>query len=258
MTLYNKNQLLLLQFLLLSTLELLLEVHSFVDPRVPPWTRQQVRRLGENASISLSFSSQNIDASTTLSSPSSTTSTSTRSPMLEGDHDIKMNTSGMIIELIETIDQFLSFVSKHTLNSLCVIKFYSDTCPTCRRTAMKYKKIAYKYSKQFNHRQGEEIGNVNKNTHVYFAKINSSTNKDNLPSLLDIKEFPFIHIYRNQKCVASFGTGPPDNFTKMLEYMLDHELAMSEDDWIWFENAFAKQVEDGTAKIHKLKEVLVG
>ena len=112
---------------------------------------------------------------------------------------------------------------------------------------MKYKKIAHKYTNR------EDTGNDNKPTRVFFAEVNASTNKDDIATSLDIEEFPFIHIYRNEKCVASFGTGPPDNFTKMLEYMLNHEVAMSDDEWNWFEDAFAKQIQEGTAKILKLK-----
>jgi hypothetical protein len=161
--------------------------------------------------------------------------------------------SRILIDQVQNNDEFLSFLSGHPSGSLCVIKFYSDTCPTCRRIVMKYKKIAYKYTKQYNRpNEGEQN---EKTTHVYFAEINSSkTNKDDIATLLGIKEFPFIHIYRNEKCVASFGTGPAENFTRMLEYMLDHELAMSDDDWVWFENEFAQQIQVGTSKILELKK----
>ncbi len=39
----------------------------------------------------------------------------------------------------------------------------------------------------------------------------------------------------------------------LLHLGLHLELAMSDDDWVWFENEFAQQIQDGTSKIFKLK-----
>ena len=112
---------------------------------------------------------------------------------------------------------------------------------------MKYIRIANKYSY---HKKGKE-GRLQEGTPVFFAEINVSKNNQ-LATSLNVEEYPFIHIYRNMKSVASFGTGPPENFSKMLEYMLDHEIQMSQDDWIWFESTFSQQIRDGTERLQSL------
>jgi thiol-disulfide isomerase/thioredoxin len=178
------------------------------------------------------------------------TLTSTISPSQEAPLDAKNDKSSFrTIENIHSKDQFLSFLSKHPANSLCVVKFHSDTCPTCKRIVMKYIRIANKYTRRCDDMDSDE--GKRHGTQVFFSEINVSKNSD-LASSLDIEEYPFIHIYRNLKCVASFGTGPPENFSKMLEYMLDHEIHMSDEDWIWFESSFEKQIQEGTDKILKL------
>ena len=72
-------------------------------------------------------------------------------------------------------------------------------------------------------------------------------------STLGIKKFPFVQMYRNAECVASFGTGPAHNFQKSVGGTLDDKLAMTEEEWEKFRSDFKNEIAEGVGYFETLR-----
>ena len=85
-----------------------------------------------------------------------------------------------------------------------------------------------------------------------FISVEITANQD-LCSTLEIKKFPFVQIYRNRECVASFGTGPAHNFQRAVGGTIDEKLAMNNEQWENFRSEFKPQIGEGLEKLELLK-----
>ncbi len=87
---------------------------------------------------------------------------------------------------------------------------------------------------------------------VKFISVEITANNE-ICSTIGIKKFPFIQMYRNRECVASFGTGPAHNFQKVVGGTLDEKMALTEDQWDSFRTEFKKEIAQGLDKLDALK-----
>jgi thioredoxin-like negative regulator of GroEL len=108
-----------------------------------------------------------------------------------------------------------------------VIKYYAHYCKICQRAGMQFKKIATEYP------------------NVSFGKVESMVFPDSANTLrsLGVSKFPFVQIYRNGQCVASFSTGPSHLFVKKVRDTIDTCLKRSPDEWDAFLSEFANEIE---------------
>jgi len=70
---------------------------------------------------------------------------------------------------------------------------------------------------------------------------------------LGVNKFPFLQIYRNRECVASFGTGPAHNFQRAVGGTLDQKLAMELSEWEAFRAEFKNEISGGLEKLELLR-----
>lgn len=87
---------------------------------------------------------------------------------------------------------------------------------------------------------------------VSFLSVEVTANNE-ICSTLEIKKFPFVQMYRNNECVASFGTGPAHNFQRAVGQTLDEKLSLTEQQWDSFRSEFKKEIAGGLAQIESLR-----
>ena len=63
---------------------------------------------------------------------------------------------------------------------------------------------------------------------------------------------PFVQIYRNGNCVASFATGPVYNFAQKTGSTIDICLQRNEKEWTDFETEFAEPIANNRAVMERL------
>ena len=111
---------------------------------------------------------------------------------------------------------------------LTLIKYFANYCKICQRTGIKLEKIAKEYPD------------------VEFMKVESQVFPDKLKTLtsLGVTKFPFVQIYRQGKCVASFSTGPSHMFVRRVRETLDTCEERSGQEWNTFECDFSSEIND--------------
>ena len=72
-----------------------------------------------------------------------------------------------------------------------------------------------------------------------------------LCSVQGVKKFPYLQIYRNVECVASFSTGPAHNFRTTVGKTIQDKL--SNTDWEKLRSDFTKEIAEGLEKIRLLR-----
>lgn len=85
-----------------------------------------------------------------------------------------------------------------------------------------------------------------------FISVEITANQD-ICSTLEIKKFPYIQIYRNRECVASFGTGPAHNFQRIVGGTLEEKLSMTDEQWETFRNDFKTEISSGLEQLKTLE-----
>lgn len=143
------------------------------------------------------------------------------------------------IATITTTESFLDVLQKSPPNGLVVIKYHAKFCKVCARVMIKYKKLA------------DRLSATKTSVPISFADVELTANKD-LCSTLGVKKFPFVQIYRNMECVASFGTGPAHNFKKVVDDSISDKLKMTDEDWDRFRYEYEKEILGGLIKIDQL------
>lgn len=98
----------------------------------------------------------------------------------------------------------------------------------------------------------QRIRNKDTAVPISFISVEITANQ-NICSTLEIKKFPFIQIYRNKECVASFGTGPAHNFQRIVGGTIDEKLSLTDEQWENFRTEFREQISGGLSKLETLK-----
>ena len=141
---------------------------------------------------------------------------------------------------IHSTNEFISLLDNAPTNALVLVKFQAKFCKVCARVGIKYRKMAV------------NMQSTTTPVPVIYADVEMTENKD-IVSTLGIKRFPFMQIYRNKECVASFGTGPAHNFQKVVRGTVDGKLAMTEEEWENFRSEFQTEIQSGLDQIQLLR-----
>jgi len=138
---------------------------------------------------------------------------------------------------LTTKREFLSFIDNINLhnndnnrnNEFQMIKYYASYCKVCQRIKPLYKRIA-----------NSEIA-----ANVSFGSVEVSVIGDT-PTLetLGLTKLPFIQIYQNKKCVASFSTGGQTyTFKKQIKSTLSSCKERSPEEWHEFLTTYQTDIE---------------
>jgi hypothetical protein len=147
--------------------------------------------------------------------------------------------SGPVIPIYST-EKFIHVLENAPEDSLVVVKYHANFCKVCARVILKYKKMADVLSKSPTPKP------------LTFMDVEITANPQ-ICNTLEIKKFPFLQIYRNMECVASFGTGPAHNFQKVVGETLDAKLNMTDEDWRQFRHEFKNEIAEQLNKLEVLK-----
>ena len=127
--------------------------------------------------------------------------------------------------------------SSSSSSSMTLILFHAHYCKICQRAAMQLIRAAKEYPS------------------VTFAKIEASVLNpepaDKLKSL-GVTKFPFVQLYRDGMCVASFSTGPTHMFMRKIRDTLDLCLDRDDECWGGFMDEFANEIQTNQVARNKL------
>lgn len=149
--------------------------------------------------------------------------------------------NGPVVAAHSVLD-FLNFIENAEENELVVVKYHAKWCKVCARAIMKYKQMAIKYSSP----------EMQTPVPIKFVSIESSENMEVIEQF-GIKRFPFMQIYRNKECVASFGTGPAYNFNKVVGSTIEQKLNTPVSEWDAFRNEFKNEISEGLQNLEFLR-----
>lgn len=87
---------------------------------------------------------------------------------------------------------------------------------------------------------------------IKFISVETTANPKIIEKL-GVKKFPFLQIYRNGECVASFGTGPAHNFQSIVGDTIEQKLKMSVEDWEAFRKEFQSEIANSIDNLEFLR-----
>jgi len=186
--------------------------------------------------VGFSLPSQLRRSSTSPSSSSLLSVTAAPAPPLsmERERDVERIVKRNIPAVTElnSIQEFSSFIDDFKSDDLQVIKYYASYCKTCRRVKPIYQRIS--------------IGNDDDT--IQFGSIEVSV-IGGTPTLqsLGITKLPFVQIYRNSKCVASFSTGAQTyNFSRKVKetILACQQRTAQKDGWNTFLTAYETEIQE--------------
>lgn len=145
------------------------------------------------------------------------------------------------VTAIQSTEHFLHLLDNAPKDGLVVIKYHAKFCKVCARVILKYKKMA--------NRMMEEGTPVP----VTLADVELTANSK-LCATLGIKKFPYLQIYRNMECVASFGTGPAHNFQRAVGGTIQDRLATTDEEWETIRSDLSTEIANGLEEIRILRQ----
>jgi len=141
---------------------------------------------------------------------------------------------------IQNTQQFLHLLETAPKDGLTVIKYHAKFCKVCARVSIKFKKMA------------DKLKNEDTAVPITFVGVELTSNSK-LCSTLGIKKFPFLQIYRNMECVASFGTGPAHNFQRAVGGTIQDRLATTETEWEKIRSDLTEEIAGGLEELRLLR-----
>jgi hypothetical protein len=125
------------------------------------------------------------------------------------------------VHTLTSTQEFLDCIDQAAIKELTIVLFHAHYCKVCQRSNIQYRKVAYRYPD------------------IQFCRLETSHFSSEHLRSLGVTRLPFVQIYRNQICVASFST------RNELEKSLTHtiELCQSRDVLQWKSFWDAHQVE---------------
>lgn len=142
------------------------------------------------------------------------------------------------IDKFDSVDAFLTAIDTAPPDSLVVVKYYSTSCPLCKRVALKYKKLARYYS----------------TAPIRFCEMPKTATTAPLFATDTITTFPYLQIYRNGQCVASHGTQSASMFERIVNDSIFRFLAMSPEDWYQFLTSYGAMIQKATDHVQTLRD----
>mmetsp|Transcript_15330 Transcript_15330/g.18157 ORF Transcript_15330/g.18157 Transcript_15330/m.18157 type:complete len:288 (+) Transcript_15330:91-954(+) len=153
---------------------------------------------------------------------------------------IPPSNNGQPVMAIHTTQQFLHLLETAPTNGLVVIKYHAKFCKVCARVIIKFKKMAH------------TMENEQTPVPIQFADVELTANAK-MCATLGIKKFPFLQIYRNTECIASFGTGPAHNFQRAVGGTIKDRLATTEEEWEVMRADLKEEIEGGQEELRLLR-----
>jgi thiol-disulfide isomerase/thioredoxin len=141
----------------------------------------------------------------------------------------KSKTQTNSVQIVRTTHELLEVMDNGSADDqLVVIKYHAYYCKVCQRAGVQLKKVATQYPD------------------IKFAKVLSLVFPDTAKTLrsLGVTKFPFLQVYRQGKCVASFSSGPSHFFASKVRDTLDACRQRSQQEWDEFETEFSKEIDD--------------
>jgi thiol-disulfide isomerase/thioredoxin len=148
-------------------------------------------------------------------------------------------TNKSVVQIVRTIHELLEVMddddgSSSVDDQLVLIKYYAYYCKVCQRAGVQLKKVAMEYPD------------------IKFAKVHSLIFPDTAKTLrsLGVTKFPFLQVYRQGKCVASFSSGGGGGgpflhcFANKVRDTLDACRQRTQQEWDEFETEFSKEIDD--------------
>jgi thiol-disulfide isomerase/thioredoxin len=155
-----------------------------------------------------------------------------------------------------------------------VIKYYASYCKICQRAGIQLKKIATEYPPtivQFAKIEASVLGSISSGTShdrqppppqqqqhqsvpaTTTSSTSTSTSADVLRTL-GVTKFPFVQIYRNGFCVASFSTGPSHLFVKRVRDTINLCLERTPDIWTEYRAEFDDEIQSNRKARQSLQQ----
>jgi thiol-disulfide isomerase/thioredoxin len=178
--------------------------------------------------------------------PASSTTTTTTSSSSSSNSYSKPGK----VQRLHSVQELLQYIDEAPTNSLSVVKFYTQTCPLCKKIALPYQKMARVYSSSNNNNTPSTT-----TPNIRFAEIDKAVHSQ-LCTTLGIDRFPYLQIYRNGQCVASHGTESDKTFAPLVNDTIQRELSMTNDDWKVFLTTFEAPIGIATAKFNQVRLLL--
>ena len=107
---------------------------------------------------------------------------------------------------------------------------------------LKFKKMAHTFG----------LPGANPPVPIRFISVEAMSNPKIIEQL-GVKKFPFLQIYRNRECVASFGTGPAHNFQTAVGGTVKQKLNMPLEEWEAFRTEFKSEISSGLENLELLR-----
>jgi Thioredoxin len=153
----------------------------------------------------------------------------------EQRNERKLDNPPILPRLFETpISTFASFA--HYFNTLesqdgiVVVLYAAAFCKLCQRATMVYKQIAAK------RQEGDP--------RLKFYRLEVTASDGHYMKPLQISKFPFVQIFYQHECVASFSTGPSHQFRKKVDDTLDVCVKRTPEDWGSVRQHFRSEIEE--------------
>ena len=131
-------------------------------------------------------------------------------------------------------------------------RFHATYCKICQRVILKFKKLAKSYHTRLQNQVNDD-GESSNDKIISFAEVEVSSN-DSLAKTLGILKTPYLQIYRNSECVASFATGPAHAFQRVVGETIQSKWNMSNEEWENFRNEYQKEITNGLMQLDQLKQ----
>jgi Thioredoxin len=132
------------------------------------------------------------------------------------------------------ISDFASFAhyfkTLESQDGIVVVLYAAAFCKLCQRATMVYKQIAAKR---------QEAG-----PRLKFYRLEVTTGDGHYMKPLQISKFPFVQIFYQHECVASFSTGPSHQFRKKVDDTLDVCVKRTPEDWGAVRQNFRSEIEE--------------
>ena len=216
--------------------------HYRIFPQVvPQQKKQQQKQATENQRQRPTMVSSTTTLSVTISSPSpsssssssgnnnnATTTTTERTtddsleitPSQDDERDHReLMTRSSPVTTFETLEECLSLMDRKPANGdLTVVLFFAHYCKKCHEAYKSYKRLA------------------SSNPSIDFTRIETSLMSLKQLRLVGVSRVPFIQIYRDGCCVASFAASSPPSskLESQLQETIDSCQQRSKTDWMKF------------------------
>jgi hypothetical protein len=155
------------------------------------------------------------------------TATQSSIPAMKATHRVGMIFDSPICDFSSFSEYFNTLEHQ---DGIVVVLYAASFCKLCQRATVVYKQIASKRKPV--------------DPRLTFYRIEVTPNDGRFMRPLHIQRFPYIQIFFQRNCVASFSTGPAHQFRKKVEDTLDVCSKRTAEDWIVVQEEFREEIQE--------------